>query len=327
MNRRSFLLTSTATAVALAASPLPEIVIPGAAPLSSALAATAKKRMRVLGHEMAYIDEGQGRPVIFLHGNPTSSYLWRNIMPHVSAGGTHRTIAPDQMGMGDSDKPDMKETYKESRDYMFAFLDALDLQDAVLVIHDWGSCMGWEYARTRPERIAAVCFMEAMSPPFMPIADYQALGQFQEFIRNINTPGVGENLIMEQNFFLDQFLRYSNPASPLSDETMAEYNRYYPTAQSRKILLDWPREIPIAGKPADVHEVVQANSDWLLTTTFPKLMFHVDPGAIINMNTAEYLKQNLNNLETVFLGQGSHFLQEEYPDEIGKGLADWLTRI
>ena len=283
--------------------------------------------MKVLGQEMAYIDEGKGRPVVFLHGNPTSSYLWRNIMPHVSASGTHRTIAPDQMGMGDSAKPQMQHTYVESRDYMFAFLDALDLQDAILVIHDWGSCMGWEYARTRPERIAGVCFMEAMTPPFMPIASYKALGPFEEFIRNINTPGIGEELIMNKNFFLDQFLRHGNPANPLSDATMAEYNRYFPTAESRKILLDWPREIPIAGKPSDVHAIVEANSQWLLTTKFPKLMFHVDPGAIINMNTAAYLKERPANLESVYLGKGSHFLQEEYPEEIGQGLAAWLKKI
>lgn len=316
MQRRSFLKYSAA-AVALLNSPTTLFAV-GSNP-------SAKSKMTVLGHEMAYIDEGEGRPVVFLHGNPASSYLWRNIIPHVS--GSHRAIAPDLMGMGDSDKPAMRETYKESRAYLFAFLDSLDLEDAVLVIHDWGSCLGWEYARTRPERIAAVCMMEAMSPPFMPIPSYEALGPFEEFIRNINTPGVGEEMILNQNVFLEQFMRHGSPLGPLSDEIMAEYNRYYPTPESRQILLDWPREIPIAGEPEDVHAVVQANSDWLLTTTFPKLLFHVDPGAIINMETAAYLTENLKNVETVFLGKGSHFLQEEYPDEIGMQLADWLTRV
>ncbi len=317
MKRRSFLKLGGA---AMAFASLNPTIL-----RANSQAALPKKRMTVLGQRIAYSDQGQGRPVVFLHGNPASSYLWRNIIPHVS--GNHRAIAPDLIGMGDSDKPPMKETYQDSRAYLFAFLDALDLEDAVLVIHDWGSCLGWEYARSRPERISAICFMEAMSPPFMPITSYAALGPFEEFIRNINTPGVGEEMILNQNIFLDQFMRHGSPQGPLPDTVMAEYNRYYPTPESRQILLDWPREIPIAGNPADVHAVVQANSDWLLTTGFPKLMFHVDPGAIINMETAAYLTRNLQNLETVFLGAGSHFLQEEYPEQIGRGLAEWLTRI
>ncbi len=316
MRRRTFLLSSTAAAVM---GSFPKISWAGSDGV------LPKSRMEVLGQEMAYTDIGEGRPVVFLHGNPASSYLWRNIIPYVS--GTHRAIAPDLMGMGDSDKPAMTETYKESRDYLFAFLDALDLKDAILVIHDWGSCLGWEYSRTRSERISGVCFMEAMSPPFMPIASFDALGPFKDFITGVKTPGVGEEMILNQNLFLDQFMRHGSPNGALPENVMREYNRYYPTPASRQILLDWPREIPIAGEPSDVHAVVEANSSWLPTTTFPKLMFHVDPGAIINMNTAAYLKKNLKSLETVFLGPGSHFLQEEYPDEIGKGLADWLTRV
>ena len=221
----------------------------------------------------------------------------------------------------------MTETYKESRDYLFAFLDGLDLNDAVLVIHDWGSCLGWEYARTRPERVSAICFMEAMSPPFMPISSFEALGPFEEFLRGIKTPGVGEEMILNQNVFLDQFLKHDSHRGPLADEVMAEYKRYYPTPESRQILLDWPREIPIGDEPADVYAIVKDNSEWLLETEFPKLMFHVDPGAIINMDTASFLKANLKNLESVYLGKGGHFIQEDYPEEIGQGLADWLQRV
>ncbi|WP_108819276.1 haloalkane dehalogenase [Pseudovibrio sp. Alg231-02] len=284
-----------------------------------------KSYMTVLGQKIAYVDEGEGRPVVFLHGNPASSYLWRNIIPHLSA--THRVIAPDLIGMGDSDKPVLENTYADSAEYMFTFLDALDLKDAVLVIHDWGSGLGWHYARTRPERVSAIAFMEAMTPGFIPYESYESLGDFAEFVHNVNTPGVGEEMIMNQNILLDQFMRYGSPNGPLSDEVMAEYNRYYPTAESRKILLDWPREIPIAGEPADVYEVATANNAWLLASDLPKLMFHVDPGAILPMAQAEYLQKNLNNLETVFLGQGGHFVQEDYPDEIGKALAEWLMRF
>lgn len=287
-------------------------------------AALEKSYMTVLGQQIAYVDEGEGSPVVFLHGNPASSYLWRNIIPHVSD--THRVIAPDLIGMGDSDKPVLENTYTDSAEYMFAFLDALKLQDAVLVIHDWGSGLGWHYARTNPDRISAIAFMEAMTPGFIPYESYESMGDFADFVRSVNTPGVGEEMIMSQNILLDQFMRHGSPNGSLSDEVMAEYNRYYPTAESRKILLDWPREIPIAGEPADVYEVATANNEWLLSSDLPKLIFYVDPGAILPMAQAEYLQQNLTNLETVFLGKGGHLIQEDYPDEIGRALAEWLSR-
>lgn len=312
MDRRTFLKTSAATA-AVATLPRPSFATP-----------YEKKYADVLGHKMAYIDEGEGRPVVFLHGNPASSYLWRNIIPYVADG--HRAIAPDLMGMGDSDKPAMTETYHESAHYLHTFLDGLDLKDAVLVIHDWGSALGWHYARTRPDRISAVAFMEAMAPPFMPMNDMSVLPtELLQFMTGIRTPGVGEQMILEQNLFLDAFMRHDGGG--LSDEVMTEYNRPYPTAASRQILLDWPREIPMAGSPADVHAIVQANSDFVVESTFPKLMFHVSPGAVIPEFAAEWIKQNLTNIEAIYLGEGGHFIQEQYPQEIGKGLADWLTRV
>ncbi len=312
MNRRIFLKATAATAAATAL-PAPSFAAP-----------FEKNYADVLGHKMAYIDEGEGRPIVFLHGNPASSYLWRNIIPHVTGG--HRAIAPDLMGMGDSDKPAMTETYHESAHYLHTFLDSLDLKDAVLVIHDWGSALGWHYARTRPERVSAVAFMEAMAPPFMPMEDMSVLPpELVEFMTGIRTPGVGEQMIMEQNLFLNAFMRHDGGG--ISDEVMAEYNRPYPTAASRQILLDWPREIPMEGSPADVHAVVQANSDFVAESTFPKLMFHVSPGAVIPDFAAEWIKENLTNLEAIYLGKGGHFIQEQYPDEIGKSLADWLTRV
>ena len=320
MNRRTFLKYSTAAVAGAAAStalPLPA--------LSGAARALPKSTRTILGHDMAYVDQGSGRPVVFLHGNPASSYLWRNIIPHVS--GTHRAIAPDLIGMGDSAKPALTNTYQESAAHLHGLLDELDLRDAVLVIHDWGSALGWHYARTRSDRISAICFMEAMTPPFFPIASFEQLGPFEEFLRNMKTPGVGEKIIMEQNYFIDEFLGNGSPNGRLPAAVMAEYNRYYPTSDSRKILLDWPRQIPVGGAPKDVHDVVQANSEWILNSTLPKLMFHVDPGAIIPMQAAEVLKQTLTNLETVYLGKGGHFLQEDYPDEIGIALAEWLTRV
>ncbi|WP_370229794.1 haloalkane dehalogenase [Cognatishimia sp.] len=313
MKRRTFLQTTAATAAVAALSPAPSLASP-----------FQKKYADVLGHKMAYIDEGEGRPVVFLHGNPASSYLWRNIIPFVTEG--HRAIAPDLMGMGDSDKPVMTETYHESAHFLHSFLDSLDLKDAVLVIHDWGSALGWHYARTRPDRIAAVAFMEAMAPPFMPLKDIEVLGpQMVQFMTGIRTPGVGEAMILEQNLFLDAFMRHDGAG--LSEAAMAEYNRPFPTPASRQIILDWPREIPMEGSPSDVHAIVQANSDFVAESTFPKLMFHVSPGAVIPMQAAEWIKQNLTNIESIYLGDGGHFIQEQYPNEIGAGLADWLTRV
>ena len=315
MNRRTFLSTTAVGAVSLAA--LPNSLLAMANPFQ-------KSYREVLGHKMAYIDVGQGRPVVFLHGNPASSFLWRNIIPYVSD--NHRVIAPDLMGMGDSDKPAMTSTYEESANYLHTFLDSFDLQDAILVIHDWGSALGWHYARTRPERIAAVAFMEAMAPPFMPIKDITVLGpEMTQFMTGIRTPGVGEQMVLEQNIFLDGFMRHDGAG--LSEEVMAEYNRPFPTPESRQIVLDWPREIPMGGSPANVHEIVQANSDFVAQSTFPKLMFHVSPGAVIPMQAAEWIKENLNNIEAIYLGEGGHFIQEQYPDEIGQGLANWLRRV
>lgn len=313
MKRRTFLQTSAAAVAVTALAPMPSLAMP-----------FEKKRASVLGQQLAYIDEGEGRPVVFLHGNPASSYLWRNIIPYVTDG--HRAIAPDLMGMGDSDKPAMANTYQESAEYLHAFLDSLDLKDAILVIHDWGSALGWHYARTRPDRIAAVAFMEAMAPPFMPIDDINVLPpELVQFMTGIRTPGVGEQMILEQNLFLDAFMRHDGAG--MSEEVMAEYNRPYPTPASRQIILDWPREIPMGGSPSDVHEIVQANSDFVAESTFPKLMFHVSPGAVIPMEAAAWIKANLTNIEAIYLGDGGHFIQEQYPDELGKGLADWLSRV
>ena len=313
MKRRTFLQTTAAAATMAAFGTT-----------ASAAAPFEKKYANVLGHKMAYVDEGECRPVVFLDGNPASSYLWRNIIPYVTD--RHRAIAPDLMGMGDSDKPAMTETYQESAEYLHAFLDSLDLQDAILVIHDWGSALGWHYARTRPDRISAVAFMEAMAPPFMSLNDVSVLApEMVEFMTGIRTPGIGEKMILEQNLFLEGFMRHDSGG--MSEETMAEYNRPFPTPESRQIILDWPREIPMGGSPSDVHAIVQANSDFVAQSTFPKLMFHVTPGAVIPEYAAKWIKKNLTNIESIYLGEGGHFIQEQYPDEIGRGLADWLFRV
>ena len=316
MNRRDFLSTTAAAAAVTLVPPLPAFAteLP-----------VEKSTMPVLGHNMAFVDQGTGRPVVFLHGNPTSSYLWRNIIPYVTD--THRAIAPDMIGMGDSAKPDIAYTYQDHADHLFGLLDALDLRDAVLVVHDWGSALGFHYARTRPDRVSAVAFMEALVPPALPFPSYEAMGPFEEMFRNFRTPGIGERIVLEENFFIDQLLGNVMVATPLSDEVLAEYNRYYPTPESRLPALQWPREIPIGGEPAISTAAVEANNAWLLESEVPKLLLYAEPGAIIPPQAAEWLAANVPNLETHFVGAGVHFIQEDQPEAIGSKLAEWLVRV
>lgn len=284
-----------------------------------------KKRKIILGQEIAYIDEGKGRPVVFLHGNPTSSYLWRNILPFLSK--SHRVIAPDLIGMGDSAKPDIKYTYADQARYLHGFLDSLDLQDAVLVLHDWGSALGFHYARTHSDRISAMAFMEATLPPYYPIPSLEAMGPSADFLKNVRMPGVGEDMVLKKNVLIDQFLRFDNHEKPLSDEIIAKYNGYFSTEKSRQPLLQWLREIPINGSPADVHELGIKNNKWILESDIPKLLFYVTPGVLVTEATVDYMKENARNIETIALGSAGHFVQEAYPNEIGKGLADWLSKV
>ena len=286
-----------------------------------------KKHKTILGQKMAYIDEGKGRPVVFLHGNPTSSYLWRNIIPYVS--NNYRAIAPDLMGMGmgDSAKPDLDYTYSDQAKYLHGFLDSLDLKDAILVVHDWGSALGFHYARTRPERISAIAFMEATLPPYFPMPSLEAMGPSADFLKNVRTQGVGEEMIMKNNILIDQFLRYSNPENPMNDKVIAQYNEYYPNEKSRQPLLQWLREIPIGGTPSNVHEIGLKNNQWIIESEIPKLLFYVTPGVLVPEATVKYMEDNAKNIKTIGLGPAGHFMQEVYADEIGKGLAKWLESI
>ena len=315
MNRRDLLIST----MAAAAVTLPRPV------WSGEVFPYTKKRMTVLGHQMAYVDEGQGDPVVFLHGNPTSSFLWRNIMPAVD--GTHRVIAPDLIGMGDSAKPDIAYTYPEHAAHLHGLLDALDLRNVTLVIHDWGSALGLDWAERNPDRVRAIAFMEAILPPGMPVPSYEAMGPFGEMFRAWRTPGVGEKMILEDNMFINEVLGKMAVAKPLSAEVLAAYNSHYTTAEERLPLLQWPREIPIAGEPAHSVEAVNRYSEWFFASDIPKLLIHAEPGALIPPEAVEYLKSNLKTLTTVNIGPGVHFLQEDSPEGIASALTDWLSTL
>jgi haloalkane dehalogenase len=278
--------------------------------------------LEVLGSKMHYIDEGKGDPILFLHGNPTSSYLWRNIIPHVTSLG--RAIAPDLIGMGKSDKPDLEYRFVDHSRYLEGFIEALDLDKITLVVHDWGSGLGFHYARRHEDRIKALAFMEAI---LMPVQSWSQLpDKFQLIFKQFRTPDAGWELIVDQNFFVERIL----PGSiirQLTEEEMDYYREPYLDPPSRKPLWRWPNEIPIEGEPADVVEIVSSYNQWLQQTEIPKLMFYGDPGAIMVEPVVTWARQSLKNLQSVDIGPGIHFLQEDEPHLIGAELASWYRTL
>lgn len=329
MSRRATFAAGTAGLVAVAAG----VPVAGRAqsqpPLQLPISPEfpfAKKTVEVEGSTIAYVDEGSGQPVLFLHGNPTSSYLWRNIIPYVVAAG-YRAVAPDLIGMGDSAKPDIEYRLQDHVAYMDGFIDALALDDMVLVIHDWGSVIGMRHARLNPDRVAAVAFMEALVPPALPMPSYEAMGpQLGPLFRDLRTADVGEKMVLDGNFFVETILPEMGVVRSLSEAEMAAYRAPFPTRQSRLPTLQWPREVPIGGEPAFAEAEVLKNGEWLMASPIPKLLFHAEPGALAPKPVVDYLSENVPNLEVRFVGAGTHFLQEDHPHLIGQGIADWLRR-
>lgn len=275
---------------------------------------------------MAYFDsgpvDGTDRTIVFLHGNPTSSYLWRNIVPHVWHLG--RVVAPDLIGQGDSDKldgtgPDSY-TFTEHREWLDALLDHLDLGDAVvLVIHDWGSALGFDWARRHPDRVAGIAYMESIVAPIASWDDWppEARGIFQAFRSD-----AGEELCLEKNLFVEAILPNAI-ISGLTAEEMEVYRAPFADAgEGRRPTLTWPREIPIAGEPADVVEIVQSYADWMNTNEIPKLFIDADPGSILIGRQREFCRGWPNQTEVRVVG--THFVQEDSPDAIGEAIAAWL---
>ena len=283
-----------------------------------------KQTVQVKGRTMAYVEMGEGDPIVFLHGNPTSSYLWRNIMPHVA--GMARCIAPDLIGMGDSDKlPDSgPDSYRfvEHREYLDGFFEAMGLsRDVTLVVHDWGSALGFDWARRNPDTMRGVAYMEALVRP-VTWDDWppDARPVFEGF----RSPA-GEGMVLEKNIFVERVL----PGSILRDMSEAEMAVYRkPFAapgEDRRPTLTWPREIPISGEPADVVAIAQDYAEWLAQNDLPKLFVNADPGAILTGSPREFCR-GWNNQREVTV-PGVHFIQEDSPDEIGAALADWYCSL
>ena len=271
----------------------------------------SKSYKTVLGKQMAYHEIGEGDPIVFLHGNPTSSYLWRNIIPHLSDKG--RCIAPDLIGQGDSDKLDdvSPGTYRfvDHREYLDGLLDELDLGDHVtLVIHDWGSALGFDWANRHRDRVAGIAYMEAVVADLLwENFDEGGRGVFQGF----RSPA-GEEMIIEKNIFVDRVLP-SAVLRGLTEEEMTEYRRPFLDPQHRRPTLTWPREIPIEGEPTDVVAIVEDYGQWFI---------NADPGSILTGPQREFVRTWPNQTEVTV--SGSHFIQEDSPNEIGQAIADWL---
>jgi len=278
--------------------------------------------LTVNGKRMAYHESGAGDPIVFLHGNPTSSYLWRNIISYLN--GSYRCIAPDLVGMGDSEPLDDPgaESYRfvEHREYLDAVLAQLDLGDRVtFVIHDWGSALGFDWANRHRDRVAGIAYMEAIVKPITWDTWPEAARGIFEGLRS----PAGEEMVLDNNLFVEAIL----PASilrKLDPEELDEYRRPFTEAgERRRPTLTWPREIPIGGEPADVVEIVQSYADWLSGSDLPKLFVNAQPGAILTGEQREFCRSWPNQTEVTVAG--SHFIQEDSPDEIGTAIADWLV--
>lgn len=270
---------------------------------------------------MAYVESGEGDPIVLLHGNPTSSYLWRNVMPHLEELG--RCIAPDLIGMGDSDKPaGCGYTFVEHRAYLDAFLDAVGVRDrATFVVHDWGSALGFDWGNRHRDAVAAFAYMEAIVRPFESWDEWPeaGVGIFQAFRSE-----AGEDLVLERNVFVEGVL----PATiirELTDEEMAEYRRpFAEPGEGRRPTLTWPRQIPIAGEPADVVGIVADYAAWLAEAPVRKLFVNAEPGAILVGAQREFCRTWPNQEEVTVSGR--HFIQEDSGDEIGHAIAEWMRR-
>lgn len=279
------------------------------------------KYIRVKGSRIHYIESGQGDPILFLHGNPTSSYLWRNIIPHCSEYG--RCIAPDLIGFGKSEKPDIGYRVHEHYQYVEEFIERMKLNNITLVVHDWGSALGYHYARLHEKNIKGIAFMEAILKTF---SWSEFPSGFRVGFRLFRSPVLGWIMIGWLNMFVKQILPKAT-VRKLTEKEMDVYREPFKRIRSRKPIWVFPNEIPINGEPGDVADMVNQYNDWLKVTDLPKLLFFASPGGIINQRTVQWCIENLKNLSTVDIGEGIHYVQEDSPHTIGAELANWIKNL
>ncbi len=279
-----------------------------------------RRRLRVLDSHISYVEVGVGDPIVLLHGNPTSSYLWRNVIPQLQSVG--RCLAPDLIGMGRSGKaPGGAYRLADHVRYLDGWLEALDLRRVTLVVHDWGSALGFHWARRHPERVKALVYMEAIVRP-LTWAEWPEAAR--KVFQAMRSPG-GEEMVLAKNVFVERIL----PASVLRGLTTEEMDHYREPfrepGEGRRPTLTWPREIPIDGEPADVVALVDDYAGWLATSPLPKLFVNGNPGTILVGAQREFCRTWPNQQEVTV--RGSHFLQEDSPVEIGQAIARLLRRL
>ncbi|HEX4223832.1 MAG TPA: haloalkane dehalogenase [Pseudonocardiaceae bacterium] len=276
---------------------------------------------QILDSYLAHTESGHGRTVVFLHGNPTSSHLWRNVIPHVAD--RARCIAPDLIGMGASGKPDIGYRFADHADYLDAWFDRLGLDDVVLAGHDWGGSLGMDWAARHPERVRGIALVETFLRP-MTWAEYPP--RSVDFFRTLRTPEAGERMALDDNWFIETGLRATGPG--IADADIDVYRAPYPDRATRRPLLQWPREIPLDGTPADVAARFTAYDNWLATSVnTPKLLLTTEPGNLIAPAMVDWARANIAALSVVPVGPAGHHAPEDQPDAIGRAIADWLSKL
>jgi haloalkane dehalogenase len=276
----------------------------------------------VLDSTISYREVGEGAPCVFLHGNPTSSYLWRGVLPEIE--GPVRRLAPDLIGMGDSGKPTIPYRFADHARYLEAWFEALELDEVMLVGHDWGGALAFDWAARHPGRVRGMAFMEAIVRP-MSLTELPEGAQ--ERFQSFRTPGVGEEMVLEQNVFIEQF-----PRIVLSELTVADmdvYRKPYPTPESRLPLLEWPRALPLDGEPADVVERIEAYDQYLAESPdVPKLLLTFEPGPaqLMGPELIDWCAANMAALEVEKLGPAGHHAPEDQPEAIAKAISAWAER-
>jgi len=279
----------------------------------------------VLDSTMSWLEAGDpGAPLaIFLHGNPTSSHIWRNILPVVAR--VAHCVAPDLVGYGRSSKPDIEYRFADHAKYLDAFIDQLGVKSVYLVAQDWGTALAFHLAARRPEFVRGLAFMEFIRP--MPTwDDFHQKPEARELFRQFRTPGVGERLILEANVFVERVLPQSIVRTLGADE-MAPYQAPFPTPASRRPIWRLANELPIAGEPADVYRLIEAAHVALAASTYPKLLFAGEPGALVSPGFGRRFAASLDNCGFVNLGPGRHYLQEDHAPAIGHSIAGWIGGI
>lgn len=325
--RRNLLAAALASA-ALVASPAD--AQDGPAPLPNGISDAypfESQFVTVDGVQMHYVEQGTGRPILMVHGNPTWSYLWRNVIPHVAEVG--RVIAVDLVGFGKSGKPDIDYTFQDHSRFLDGFIQELGLaddSDLTLVLHDWGTVLGLDYTRRHEDAVRGIALIEPLIAPAFPMETLEDFGPFADTFRAFRDPVQGPEMVIENNMFIEEFLLKGAVTRDLTDAEKAAYREPFTDPATRKPILVWPNELPIAGEPARTVEVANAVAAWMMQSDTPKLLLYARPGVVVPPRAAVWMQETYRNLDAVFVGAGAHYIQEDQPEVIGRNIADWIRR-